>query len=75
MPGRINPAIGCGRGITNYLPKCELNAQLKSAMHVTTDSEYRKQLQAQPQQFDTVARGMVQFTPYWPVSPCPPQSK
>lgn len=72
MPACITPAIGSGRGITNYLPKCELNAQLKAAMNIQTDSEYRKQLQERPQRFEMVAKDMVPFYPYWPVSPCPP---
>lgn len=69
MPACITPAIA--RGITNYMPHCELNAQLKEAMQVHTDSEYRKQLQQTPQRFDAIAKELTPFSPYWPVSPCP----
>ena len=71
MPACITPAIGLGRGITNYLPHCEMNAQLKQAMQAKNDTEFRKQLQHTPEKVDFVARDMVSFLPYWPVSPCP----
>jgi len=70
MPACITPAIA-GRGLTSYLPHCELEAQLKQAMGVNNDTEYRRRLQSAPKDFDTVAKSFIPFFPYWPVSPCP----
>jgi len=72
MPACITPAIGLGRGITSYLPHCELDARLKQAMNAPTDSEYRKQLQRDPLKVGAAVRDTIDFFPYWPITPCPP---
>jgi hypothetical protein len=71
MPAVITPAIGNGRGITNYMTKCELNTSLQRTFNVSSESEYRKMLQAQPREFAKAVSSFVPFDPYWSVQGCP----
>lgn len=70
MAPAITPAIGNGRGLTNYLSRCELENNLQSKFRIPSDSEYRKRLQADPVPFDLAVKGYTSFQQYWPVSPC-----
>lgn len=71
MPAVIAPAIGMGRGLTNYMTKCELNAVLQSKFNIRSESEYRANLQANPKPFDAAIKSLTPFEGYWGVHTCP----
>lgn len=71
MPAVITPAIGNGRGLTNYMTKCELNASLQTKFNIRSESEYRTRLQADPMPFDQAVKNSTPFSPYWGVNTCP----
>lgn len=66
----ITPAIGNGRGITNYYSSCEMENKLYSQFRIGSDAEYRAKLQQNPAPFDAVIKQYATFDPYWPVNPC-----
>ena len=70
MPATITPAIGNGRGITNYQSRCELENTLQARFRIASDSEYRMRLQSSPVPFDLAVKEFTPFQQYWPVSPC-----
>jgi len=70
MPAAICPAIGSGRGITNYMTRCELEATLQNKFRIRNDAEYRSDLQAQPQKYDATVKTLTPFQMYWNTT-CP----
>lgn len=70
MPAAITPAIGAGRGLTNYMTRCELETSLQAKFKIRSDSEYRSKLQGDPRPFDDAVKGFTKFEPFWPVNPC-----
>jgi hypothetical protein len=70
MPATICPAIGSGRGLTNYLTHCELESTLQKQFRVRDDGSYRDLLQRHPSMVDDGVKVLTPPSPYFPVNAC-----
>ena len=66
---RIMPAMADGR-LTNYVSHCEMNSNIQRKFGITSESQYRAFLQANPQLVQNYTDTFSTVLPYYDTTPC-----